>query len=291
MHELIKNRLNRKYPQFLAQRMGRIYFILLIPTLTFFLILLEPFGLGYWYEYHKWLVLFGYSITCTGTYLFVYLIRSSYHKEYTHPENWTVGKELQLLLFYLPLLAFSTWFYAIASVQEIEFSLESFFKMQNYNSRVGLIAIPSFGYFINSKLKHSHPEDQGLFSENEPVKAKPNLPETITICNIPFVINDICYVEIKTNDLHFWVLRNGELIEIITRYTMKKLENDLKLYSQFLRCQISFIVNMNHLKDWDITDDKMVIHPKYCTVEISISREKSDEIKEILRKNYIFKAK
>ena len=49
--------------------------------------------------------------------------------------------------------------------------------------------------------------------------------------------------------------------------------------------------NMRHLKDWDIADGKMVIHVKYCMVEITVLRSKSEKIKEILRKNYIFKAK
>ena len=117
------------------------------------------------------------------------------------------------------------------------------------------------------------------------------LPAEITLNGIPFVVNNICYIEGKGNDILIQILRNGELIEISMRYTLKKLESDLKPYSQFLKCQRSFIVNMHHIKNWDIVDDKMVIHPKYCTVDITVRRDKSEKIKEILRKNYIFKAK
>lgn len=152
MQERIKIFLNGRYPLFLADPRGWVYFSLLIPFITLALLLMEPFGLSYWHEYHKWMIECGYAFTVTGSYALVYVIRYIFFPIYHQPDNWTRRKEFQNLLFYIPLLALNTWIYAVLSVEEIKFTFESFYHLQKYNGCVVLFTAISFCPFISLKL-------------------------------------------------------------------------------------------------------------------------------------------
>jgi hypothetical protein len=307
MRKRIKHYLNRRFPDFLSCKEGIIYFILLIPILSITLILLQPLGLNNWHEFHKNIVVIFYCITILGTYPVVYIVINSLLPHYFNPACWTIGKQIKLLFtIYLPVEVCFTLFFMHYCVEEFELNSESFFRLLLYNSIIGAYTAPTFGYFISNKLRHITVAKKVVVEEIiekedekdiETIQVYPKteqhseLPAEIVINNIPMVVNDISFIESNVNNLHFRVLHNGITKEIITRYTLKKLERDLKEYSQFIRCQNSFIVNMHHLKDWDIVDEKMIIHPKYCTVDITVRRNISEKIKEILLKNYIFRAK
>ena len=328
MQKRIKHYLHRRFPDFLSSREGIIYFILLIPVLSSSIILLQPCGLYNWHEFHKDLVVFGFCTTFLGTYALVYTIKASVSPHYFNPGTWTIGKQLIFLLtHFFPGVVFSTLVFAHTFIEEFGLSIKSFSLLLLYNIIISVYTALTFGYFVSIKLKKVEEigevneineikeieeinekeevvekeeiKEEEIVKDTElvvspaihQVEAPGELPDEITLNGIPFVVNNICYIEGKGNDILIQILRNGILIEISTRYTLKKLESDLKPYSQFLKCQRSFIVNMYHVKDWDIVDGKMVIHPKYCTVDITVRRDKSEEIKEILRKNYIFKAK
>ena len=316
MQKRINYFLNRRFPDFLSCKEGIIYFILLIPFLSLSITFLQPHGLNNWHEFHKNLVVFSYCVTCLGTYALVYKLKKIVKPHYFNPETWTIAKQFRFLLAnYLPALVCSTLLFMLNSVEEFKLNIQSFSQLLLYNCILIAYCISLFGFFISVKLKAIiYPfEEKEEFAEVAkeaeldiiPVidKAKEQpltdielktpcaLPSQIVINGIPLVVDDICYIEIKVNDMYFWMLRNRELYEISTRYTMKKLKCDLEKYDQFLTCQKSFIVNMRHLKDWDIINNKTVIHPKYCSIEITATRNKSEEIKLILRKNHVFKAK
>ena len=285
MQERINLYLNRRFPVFLSYYEGICYFILILPILSFTIILLQPSGLYNWHEFHKNLVVVAYCITYLLTYAGMHIVINYFNPRYFNPDTWTIGKQYRLLLtVFLPATVCTTLAFVLINVEEFKLSIQSFFELQSYNSIISAYTVPVFGYFISIKLKHK------TLPEEEATKEQPELPAEIVINCTPLIVDNICYAESKVNDLYLWILHNGELKEFKTRYTLKKLENELKPYSHFLRCQKSFIVNMHHLKDWDIVDDKMVIHPKYCNVEISLRCNKS-ETKEILRKHYVFKAK
>jgi len=284
MQERINLYLNRRFPVFLSCYEGICYFTLILPILSLSIILLQPSGLYNWHEFHKNLIVVAYCFICLITYVGMHFVINYFNPRYFNPDTWTIGKQLRLLVtVYLPVMVCTTLAFVLINVEEFKLSIQSFFELQFYNSIICTYTVPVFGYFISIKLKHKT-------QQQDATKEQPELPAEIVINGTPLIVNNICFIESKVNDLHIGLLHNGELIEFKTRYTLKKIENELKPYSQFLRCQKSYIVNMHHLKDWDIVDDKMVIHPKYCNLEISIRCNKS-QTKEILRKHYVFKAK
>ena len=152
MQSLIYRLLNRSFPLFLSCRKGWFYFAWLIFILIVLANALQPFGLINWHEFHKPLVLAGYIVVFLGVYGLLYMILSYFSADYYQPDSWTIKKELQMLLFYIPTTACCTYLFADFSVQGFELSLSSFFELQFYNGILGMISIPLFGYFVDNRL-------------------------------------------------------------------------------------------------------------------------------------------
>ncbi len=152
MQKQIWNALNRPFPLFLSCRKGWFYFAWLNLILVVLANALQPFGLINWHEFHKPLVLAGYIVVFLGMYGLLYMILSYFRADYYQPDSWTIKKELQVLLFYIPTTACCTYLFADFSVQGFELSMSSFFELQFYNGILGMISIPLFGYFVDNRL-------------------------------------------------------------------------------------------------------------------------------------------
>jgi AraC-like DNA-binding protein len=97
-------------------------------------------------------VLAGYIVVFLGVYGLLYMILSYFRADYYQPDSWTIKKELQMLLFYIPTTACCTYLFADFSVQGFELSISTFFELQFYNGILGIISIPLFGYFVDNRL-------------------------------------------------------------------------------------------------------------------------------------------
>ena len=144
--------MNRPFPLFLAHRKGRIYFIWMIVILALLANVLQPFGLINIHEFHKPLVLADYILVFYGTYALLYTVLSYFSPRHYHPDTWTIKKEFRALMFYIPATAGTTYLFADFSVPEFELSLPSFLQLQFYNSLLTAISIPTFGYFVDTRL-------------------------------------------------------------------------------------------------------------------------------------------
>lgn len=152
MHERINHFLNRPFPLFLAQRKGRFYFCWLIIIFVLLANILQPFGLDNHHEFHKALVLSNYILVFFGMYAVLYMILSFFDGHFFSSDSWTIRKELRMLLFYIPVAAFSTYVFSGFAVPDFELSLPSFIELQYYNGILSAISIPVFGYFVDTRL-------------------------------------------------------------------------------------------------------------------------------------------
>jgi len=286
MHEKLKNYLSRPFPLFLSYRQGVVYFIVMILIFALLANILQPFGINNWHECHKGLILTGYVVLYFAIYPLLYLILSHFLPNHYKADNWTLEKEFRHLLIYIPVTAIISWIFTIWAIEEVDLSISSFFRIEYYNSIMGFTALPCFGFLV---AKSINPAPANIRLSTNGTIHSDELPREMIINKIPLIVDDICYVESKANNIHCWVLHKGVLKEVTIRYTLRKLEHHLKEYSQFLRCQNSFIVNMHHVKNWDTEQEKMVLHMKCCNKSIPVTTGISEAIKEKLRKHFIFK--
>lgn len=149
----IHNFLNRPFPLFLVSHKGRVYFIWLTIILLLLANIVHPFGfVNSLDELHKPLVVTGYIVLFFGLYVLCHWGFSSFHHDHYTPDTWTVKKELNVLLFYIPTTACSTYFLTDIAIPGFELTVLSFLELQFYNILLSIVSIPTFGYFIDSKL-------------------------------------------------------------------------------------------------------------------------------------------
>ena len=291
MQEKVKKFLNRPFPLFLSYPWGKIYYVLMIFLFILLVNVLQPFGLSNWHEFHKGLVLSGYIVVCFGIYALVHLILYCLRSHHFCRENWTLKKEFHVLILYLPVIAFISWIFTLVSVQEFELNLNSFLQLQYYNSILGIIAVPSFGFFVGNKLKPT-----GNIEEKEmlPVISAPDeIPQPkediIPIKKLELDFKKVLYVECRHNDLHISYLNSGKMATLIQRCSLKELESLLSDYPQLKRCHKSFMVNITQVQNWSGNMEKMTLYLKHCNQTVTVSRTCTHQIKEILIANSIQK--
>jgi AraC-like DNA-binding protein len=153
MQNRICKYLNRPFPLFLSSRKGCIYYIWLTFILVVLANALQPFGLDNWHEFHKPIVLSSYIILFFGMYALLYMMLSYFRRNHYNPDTWTLQKELQVLLLFFPVSAVVSWLFAGFSVPGFNLTLDTFCTLQLYNCVLSMISIPTFGYFIQNKLK------------------------------------------------------------------------------------------------------------------------------------------
>lgn len=153
MQKQICNYLNRPFPLFLAHRKGRIYFILMTFILAVLVNVLQPFGLINCHEFHKGLVLTDYIMMFFGIYALLYVILSYFRRQHYEPDTWTLRKEFQVLLLFLPSTACISCLFANFTIPEFDLTLDTFLDLQLYNGMLCVVSIPTFGYFIRTQIK------------------------------------------------------------------------------------------------------------------------------------------
>jgi len=271
-----KKRLNQPYPLILACRQGRIWFVLMIMVVNALLDILQPLGLSNWHEYHKGVVLFVYSIVYYGTYGLIYLIGSTFFIKHFKAEHWTLGKELRVLLAFIPSVVFTTLVYGLIYVQEFQLSIDAFFQLLKYDGLLGISTIPLFGYLISFRLK--------------PEKCLPAITPPVTEAAIDDVtlkstcLNPINIIlsEIVGNVLHIHHTCNGEVYTLHMNMTLSEFEKQVSDYTFLKHCHRSYMVNINYIASWSGTSKNMKLHVHTCTKYVPVSRDLIDEFKKLM---------
>jgi hypothetical protein len=298
MQGRINNYLNQPFPLFLSYRQGRIYFIVLIIILAFFLNVFQPFGLTNWHAFHKSLFLSAYSLVYVSPYAFIYLVYSWLCPAYFRRKSWTIRRELHILSIYIPLAAFNSWAFTYLYVEELEFSLGSFLALQFYNSIVSVWIFLGFGYFVSTKLKPVKqislavsPASGSMIINEKTV----DITEQITMASPPpatpgFIIlkkdrvdvSTILFAESRRNNLYIYTLQRGKVQELKKIMTLKAFAELVTGYPYMKRCYASYIVNINQIELWSGTLSKMTLYLKGCNQHVPVSDTYTSCFKEIM---------
>ena len=290
MHKRIKNYLNEPFTLFLSYPVGHLYFSLLIIFMSVLINILQPFGLNNWNETHKWLIISGYVMLYAGIYWLMYMICSLLFPDYYNPHCWTRLKELRVLVVYVPLVTIAGWLFTEYAIEELVWTYTTFFRIQFYNCLFGAIILPVFKQVVFPKIKSKHQSVSATVQDNVQLPIQEtNTDNYITVKGKRIAVNDLIYVESNRNDVHVWFLDKGKLIEIVERCAMKEFKTRINEFPQFVQCYQSYIVNINYIASWSISDNKMEIQMRSCTKFIPVSRNNQGFMKEVFKSHYILK--
>ncbi len=285
MNERINDFLNRPYPLYFRTLAGWIYFTCLMLILAVGLNIYQPLGLTNWNEYHKPLVLSIYCLVYAGTYACLHILYSFTHRKNYKPNRWTVGRELQIVLIYLPVMALTTTLYVWKCIQEFEHSPASVLRLQFYNYFTAAGIISGFGFFISKTLP--------AYSKRIPVipVSKGAYNFIIQIKNMELYARNILFAEISHNTLRVYHEKEGNVLCLEVSMTLSEFKKRATGYPPLKKCHSSYIVNVNYIASWEGTLEKMTLHLNYPKFTVPVSETYSAAFKEMMEQNSILKIK
>ena len=221
-----------------------------------FLFLFKPFTLstfkGFLFEYTISIGI----ITFLGS-LFVLFIPSFIFKSYFNEDNWTVGRNLLLILFGMLFIGSVLWYNAEVFKKDKDLENLSLPVFLSYTFLVG--AIPAiFIIFINEKDVRQKRERKAQEINTQKKKKLEdtyiNLEQKTTIYSdnekefLSFKIDKLIYITSQGNYASFFLKDDkNQIKEKILRVTLQKINLNLEGYSKIIRCHKSYIVNSEYV--------------------------------------------
>ena len=221
------------------------------------------------------------------------VIPSLIFKDYFNEDNWTVGRNIFLILCGMLFTGSILWFYAGIYKESKGIEHLSFSIFLVYTFLVG--AIPSFVIvFINEKeirekrekkaeeintQKRKKREEKEILFDKEIVIYSDNKKEQIS-----FSVDNLIYITSQGNYASFFLKEdNNEIKEKILRVTLQKISIDLEKFSKIIRCHKSYIINSKYITDISGNARGYLLKCNYIPFDIPVSRSFSkNSIMQIL---------
>jgi DNA-binding LytR/AlgR family response regulator len=220
-------------------------------------------------------------------------------------ENWTTGKELFIVLFYIALIGLGNFIFA-TQVLHVENTFGSFLYLELITLSVA--ALPVFVFILireNSLLKKNRQEaasfdellhhESNTLTEEKIISIIEEDAKVISISNhlIQFSSeNEKAAVTLEPAKVYFissadnYIKINFEtekgLVTKLLRGTLKRTEADLINHPQFYRCHKAYIVNLGQVEAVSGNARGLKLTLKNCPDEVPVSRTLHEEIKQKL---------
>ncbi|MFD2035968.1 LytTR family DNA-binding domain-containing protein [Belliella marina] len=213
----------------------------------------------------------GAFITMLVSYVWILLFPVFFTSKY-----WTLGKELIFIVYQMSSIAMTVWL--------INLIRGTMYPDGNTFLRA-LIIVVSIGilpYILITLIRHNYLLNQNFRSAKElnlglgEGAALPNKNENILVVSkllVPVHLSEFYFAESKGNNLHVFVVKDGQPLEYVIRCTISEFENDNSCHSQIFRCHRSFIINLDKVKqiEGNTTGYRLWMHQKLSDVQVSRS--------------------
>ena len=161
--------------------------------------------------------------------------------------------------------------------------------------KVILICIfPLTAFRLNDMIKELKKQNDALKFEKENIQKEVNkyqedaLNKTIELSSENYTdrlelhVSDLAYIKSADNYVEIAYNEDNELKKKLLRNTMKNIENQISLYSSFIRCHRICIVNRHFIIRLNKTYNKHWLTIKGTDEEIPVSRQYLLKLKEVL---------
>jgi hypothetical protein len=225
------------------------------------------------------------TIAFLGTFLVLY-IPALIFKNYFNEDNWTIGRNIFLIVIGLLFIGILLWYFCEMYKEPYHLRKLGPLEFIFYTFLVSLIPL-TFFIFINEKNVREKREKKVV--EIKEIKRKNELnstlilPKEITINSdngkesITFLIDNLVYITSQGNYASFFLKNENNLNEKILRVTLTSIADDLKEYSNIIRCHKSYIVNVNYINDIYGNARGYLLKSKYISFDIPVSRSFSKQ--------------
>ena len=214
-------------------------------------------------------------------------------KNYFNEDNWTVGRNLLLMIVGNVFVGSLIWYFCEDYKESYNLKKISYPAFILYTFLVSSFPLV-FYLFINEKnIREKRSKRAQEINKHNKIKLEKNLkilPSKIDIYSdnnkehITFKIDDLIYITSQGNYASFFLKDGDKISENILRVTLNKIDTSLKEYSKIVRCHKSYIVNINYISEISGNARGYILKSKITNVELPVSRKFSKESLQSLLK-------
>jgi DNA-binding LytR/AlgR family response regulator len=241
-----------------------------------FLIVFEPFDIARWQTDNKELKLIGFGVVSFVIPIFVSTIIAHFIQKKPVEDNWTIGKEIVVILIILVCIAAGNMFYG-RFLYIMPFTWNGFLFAFMSVVLIGIFPVTLHVLRKHNKLlkinlekatvvnEHLHPEEiknriDDHIPEEEPL---PNMPDNIAdeikvVSKIIFIAENekdkvellpeqLLYIEAADNYSNIVFIEEEKIKKQLIRSSLKRIESQVN-FELILRCHRTFIVNLKNVK-------------------------------------------
>lgn len=209
-------------------------------------------------------------------------------KEYFNEDNWTVGRNIFLILFGVLFIGTFLWYFGEMYKEPYELRKLSLLEYLTYTLLVTILPL-FFFLFINEKnvreKRQKRIQNIKDFQKKKLLEKNKILIEKIKIYsdnkkeNLSFNIKNMVYITSQGNYASFFLKNEKEeyLKEKILRVTLTRIEEQLKEYPSIIRCHKSYIINTNFIIDISGNARGYLLKSDIIPIDIPVSRKFSKQ--------------
>ena len=261
----IRNWLNKPYP-FIDKILSKLLISILFGLFIFlFLIFFQPFGIDEIID-NKSIYLFGFGLITSFALLISYILLPLLFSKLFDSNYWSIKKELIFILgniIFITILNYE--YYSIVDYGPTQKHNLVFFGL--ITASVGIFPVLFLVFiremYLTGKSKKNALELNSLIeqkvrkvSEKEIITINTDTKTDITKMDL----QDLIYVKSEDNYCKLYFKENNQIKNKLLRVSLKNIEEQLKKYSEILRCHRSYIVNKNHILKVSGNARSYVIH-------------------------------
>ncbi|NJB82200.1 LytR/AlgR family response regulator transcription factor [Wenyingzhuangia aestuarii] len=238
-----------------------------------FLLIFQPYGIDNVIAANPFLIV-GYAFLVSFSLFISYFILPKYFPYYFSVRSWTIQKEASFLLVSFLIISTLNYFYHINFVA-VYLPKFSFFRFLVSVLSIGIFPVFFIIFMVERYLYKKHnapPTDiiQKIRKEKKEVVTIPS--DNIKVEPLTLEIDDILFAQSNNNYTTIVFIEDNKVRQELIRITLKKVNEILEKYPQFVRCHRSFLVNKNEILEVEGNARSLQVSLKYVKDVIPVSR-------------------
>ncbi|QOD59807.1 DNA-binding protein [Polaribacter haliotis] len=228
-----------------------------------------------------------------GTFIVLY-IPPLIFKNYFHEENWTIGRNLLLILTGVTFIAILLWYFGEMFKEPYNLKSFSFLEFLFYTFLISIFPLTFFVFLNEKNIRRKRRKRARLINKHNTEKLK-KVEEKIKVIkeengdskveifsenqkeSIKFRLKELVYITSQGNYASFFIKKNNILKEKVLRITLTEINKILADNSSILRCHKSYIVNTKFIKDISGNARGYLLKSDILPFDIPVSRKFSKQ--------------
>ncbi len=245
-------------------------------SISFILIIFQPFGTYEFKMNYKKLFLFGYGIVFSTVYSIYYLIIMTVLKKWFNPQKWNLAKEIVTVIPALIIISITSIYYYNGLLENYDIRLKDFGYFFLLCSAVGAIPLSGFYYrkYLKSKLISVKPSEVLAGASTISIESNNKKENTIVVES-----QDLLYIKSCGNYIEVWTKTHTK--PYIVRNSLNYIEAKLSK-NEFLKIHRSYIVNIKTLDSLILTGSTYTVKIIGSDLLIPISRSVVKEVRSFI---------